>query len=88
MVKIIDGKKLAEKIKDEIVKEIIELNHGRPENCLVRPNLAIILVGEREDSKIYVARKERAAKEVGIDTHFSAITFTRRSRYRHNHNVH
>ena len=69
MVKIIDGKKLAEKIKDEIVKEIIELNHGRPENCLVRPNLAIILVGEREDSKIYVARKERAAKEVGIDTH-------------------
>ena len=69
MVKIIDGKKLAEKIKDKIVKEIIELNHGRPENCLARPNLAIILVGEREDSKIYVARKEQEAKKVGIDTH-------------------
>lgn len=69
MVKIIDGKKLAEKIKDKIVKEIIELNQDRPENCLVRPNLAIVLVGEREDSKIYVALKEREAKRIGIDTH-------------------
>lgn len=68
-MKIIDGKKLAEKIKDEIVKDIIKLNGGRPENCLIRPNLAIILVGEREDSKIYVARKEAEAKKIGIDTH-------------------
>lgn len=68
-MEIIDGKKLAEKIKDEIVKDIIGLNQGQPEKLLLRPNLAIILVGEREDSKIYVARKEQAAKEVGIDTH-------------------
>ncbi|MDO8667479.1 MAG: bifunctional 5,10-methylenetetrahydrofolate dehydrogenase/5,10-methenyltetrahydrofolate cyclohydrolase [bacterium] len=69
MVKIIDGKKLAEKIKDKIVKEIVKLNDGHPEQALARPNLAIILVGEREDSKIYVALKEREAKKVGIDTH-------------------
>jgi len=69
MVKIIDGKNLAEKIKDEIVKEIVKLNGGRPENCLIRPNLAIVLIGEREDSRIYVARKEAEAKKVGIDTH-------------------
>jgi len=69
MVKIIDGKKLAEKVKDKIVKEIVALNQGQPEKLLIRPNLAIILVGEREDSKIYVALKERQAKEVGIDTH-------------------
>lgn len=69
MVKIIDGKKLAEKIKDNIVKDIVGLNHGRAELPLKRPNLAIILIGEREDSRIYVARKEKAAKEVGIDTH-------------------
>lgn len=74
MAKIIDGKKLAEKIKDKIVKEIIELNGGRAENCLERPNLAIILIGEREDSEIYVARKEQAAKEVGVDTHLYKCT--------------
>lgn len=73
--KIINGKKIAEKIKDEIVKEIIELDKtsspgnkklGLAEN---RPNLAIILVGEREDSKLYVDMKEKEAKKVGIDTH-------------------
>jgi methylenetetrahydrofolate dehydrogenase (NADP+)/methenyltetrahydrofolate cyclohydrolase len=61
-MQIIDGKKLAEKIKDEIVQEIVKLNGQRP-------NLAIILVGERQDSKLYVSLKEKEAKKVGIDTH-------------------
>lgn len=59
---IIDGKKIADKIKDDIVKEIIDLKNSRP-------NLAIILVGEREDSELYVKLKEKEAKRVGIDTH-------------------
>lgn len=58
---LIDGKKIAERIKDEIVREIVKLG--------ARPNLAIVLVGEREDSKLYVRLKEKQAKEVGIDTH-------------------
>ena len=62
MAKIINGKKIAEKIKDQLVQEIIELKDQRP-------NLAIILVGEREDSKLYVSLKEIEAKKVGIDTH-------------------
>ncbi len=62
MAIIIDGAKIAEKIKDEIVEEIVKLNGPRP-------NLAIILVGEREDSKLYVQLKEKEAKKVGIDTH-------------------
>jgi methylenetetrahydrofolate dehydrogenase (NADP+) / methenyltetrahydrofolate cyclohydrolase len=61
-MKIIDGKILAEKIKDEVVKDVLKLNG-------VRPNLAIILVGERHDSEIYVRLKEQEAKKVGIDTH-------------------
>lgn len=61
-MEIIDGVKLAEKIKDEIVSEVKTLG-------LERPNLAVILVGEREDSKIYVGLKEKQAKLVGIDTH-------------------
>lgn len=62
MAKIIDGKELAEKIKDQVVKEIVDLKYSRP-------NLAIILIGEREDSKLYVEMKEKEAKKVGIDTH-------------------
>ncbi|MBI4779158.1 bifunctional 5,10-methylenetetrahydrofolate dehydrogenase/5,10-methenyltetrahydrofolate cyclohydrolase [Candidatus Falkowbacteria bacterium] len=67
MSKIIDGKKLAEKIKDGIVKEIV----GGSKNVynIARPNLAIILIGERPDSELYVNLKEREAKKVGIDTH-------------------
>ena len=59
---IIDGKKIAEAIKDEIALAIFN-NKGR------RPSLAIILVGERPDSELYVNLKEREAKKVGIDTH-------------------
>jgi methylenetetrahydrofolate dehydrogenase (NADP+)/methenyltetrahydrofolate cyclohydrolase len=62
MAKIIDGRALAEKIKDEIVQEILKLKTRRP-------NLAIILVGDREDSKLYVSLKEKEAKKIGIDTH-------------------
>lgn len=62
MVKIIDGKILADKIKDEVAAEIFKLKGQRP-------NLAIILIGEREDSVLYVSLKEREAKKVGIDTH-------------------
>lgn len=67
MAKIIDGKQLAEKIKDEIVAEIVKLNGGVPV-APRRPHLAIILIGEREDSKLYVSLKEKEAKKVGIDT--------------------
>lgn len=61
-MQIIDGKALAEKIKDDLVKEILRFNGERP-------NLAIILIGNREDSSLYVSLKEKEAKKVGIDTH-------------------
>jgi len=66
MVKLIDGKKIAEKIKDEITQEVFSLKG-------VRPNLAIILVGEREDSKLYVSLKEKEGKKIGIDTHLYSL---------------
>ena len=61
--KIIDGQQIAEKVKDEIALEIFERQDTR------RPSLAIILVGERPDSQLYVSLKEKEAKKVGIDTH-------------------
>ena len=62
MIKIIDGKKIAEKVKDDITKGVFALKG-------LRPNLAIILIGEREDSKLYVSLKEKEGVKVGIDTH-------------------
>ncbi|HOZ55659.1 MAG: Bifunctional protein FolD protein [Parcubacteria group bacterium ADurb.Bin316] len=62
MAQIINGQVLAEKIKDEVAKEIYDLKGERP-------SLAIILIGDREDSVLYVNLKEKEAKKVGIDTH-------------------
>lgn len=62
MGKLIEGRNLAEKVKDKIAKEIYNLKGPRP-------NLAIIMVGDRKDSEIYVSLKEKEAKKVGIDTH-------------------
>lgn len=61
MVKKIDGIKISEKIKDQIAKDIFALQGPRP-------NLAIVLVGERADSQLYVSLKEKEGKKVGVDT--------------------
>ncbi len=66
MLKIIDGKKIASKIKTKIAKEVFKSKE-------LRPSLAIILVGEREDSKLYVSLKEKEAKTVGVDTHLYCL---------------
>jgi len=66
MMQLIDGKKLAEKIKTAVAKEVFAENGGHP-------NLAIILANDREDSKLYVSLKEQEAKKVGIDTHLYKI---------------
>lgn len=66
MAKIIDGRKIAERVKDQIAQDIFKLNGPRP-------NLAIILVGEREDSKLYVSLKEKEGKRIGVDTHLYAL---------------
>jgi len=62
MVQKIDGQAIAERVKKKIAKEIHQLKGPRP-------NLAIILVGDRPDSQIYVAKKEQEGKKVGIDMH-------------------
>ena len=75
---IIDGHKIADRIKDDIVKDIVELNGGQRDlkaqaKADHRPNLAIVLVGEKEDSSIYVNLKEQEAKKVGVDTYLYKI---------------
>jgi methylenetetrahydrofolate dehydrogenase (NADP+)/methenyltetrahydrofolate cyclohydrolase len=63
MTKIIDGKKIAEEIKEELKSEVLALAKKG-----IVPGLAVILVGEDSASQIYVKNKERVAKEVGINS--------------------
>lgn len=58
-MKILDGKKLSQKILNNLKKEI--------EKKQLRLKLAIVLVGEDQNSKIFIKQKEKACKLVGID---------------------
>src|ERR1035437_6477041 len=59
---LIDGKKIAADIKEEIKNKIISLvNEGK--NI---PGLVTILVGDNLGSQIYVNNKGKACKEVGM----------------------
>jgi len=62
MAEIIDGKKIAKQLNKKTLKEIERLGGNIP-------GLAIILVGQREDSKLYVGLKEKEARKIGIETH-------------------
>lgn len=62
MAKIIDGKKIAQDVRDEIKEEVLRL---KAKTGTV-PGLAVILVGDDPASKIYVRMKENACKEAGF----------------------
>ena len=61
MAVIIDGKKLAKKIREELKKECDELKEKN-----IYPKLAVIMVGDNPASKVYVKNKSKACDEIGI----------------------
>lgn len=61
---IIDGKKTAQQIKDEVKIEVEELKKKKG----ITPGLAVVLVGENSASQVYVAHKQKACLEVGINS--------------------
>ena len=61
---IIDGKKIAAELREELKKKVAELKSIH--NAV--PGLTVILVGEDPASKIYVKNKEKFAKEVGLNS--------------------
>ena len=63
MPKILDGKKLSQRLKDELKIEIANLKSKI--NCV--PGLAVVQVGNVSASSVYVKAKTKAAKEVGIN---------------------
>ncbi len=69
---IIDGKRIAEGIREELKKRVAKLRE-----CEVVPGLGVILVGDDPASKSYVAGKHKACEEIGIhsdDHHLPADT--------------
>ncbi len=58
---IIDGKKTAQDIKDELKEKVAKLKESGKEI-----GLAVILVGDNPASKVYVRNKEKACEYVGI----------------------
>jgi len=61
MAKIIDGKALAQSIKENIALEVAALKEKG-----ITPGLAVILVGDDPASKVYVNNKKKACAQVGI----------------------
>ena len=61
---IIDGKKEAEILREEIKKEIISIK--KKTNKV--PGLSVILIGDLVPSQIYVRNKEKNSKEVGMNS--------------------
>ncbi|KAM1169591.1 hypothetical protein ACFX13_032052 [Malus domestica] len=59
---IIDGKAIAQTIRNEIAEEVRHLSqkYGKV------PGLAVVIVGTRKDSQSYVSMKRKACAEVGI----------------------
>ena len=61
---IIDGKKEAAILREEIKNEIAELKKKTKKV----PGLTVILIGEFAPSQIYVKNKEKSSREVGINS--------------------
>ena len=60
--KVIDGKKIALEIRQEVSKSVEEMAYKHS----MKPGLAVILVGDDPASAVYVKNKERSAIEVGM----------------------
>ena len=59
---LIDGKKIAAELREELKKEVSDLKTKYNKV----PGLTVILIGDLTPSQIYVRNKEKSAKEVGL----------------------
>lgn len=68
MSNIIDGKAVANKIKDKLKNEVSFLSgHGS------KPGLAVVLVGDNPASLVYTKAKAKACEELGINSFHYAL---------------
>ena len=59
---LIDGKKIAAELREELKKEVSDLKAKYNKV----PGLTVILIGDLTPSQIYVRNKEKSANEVGL----------------------
>jgi len=59
---LIDGKKIAAELREELRKEVV----GLQTKYNKVPGLTVILIGDMAPSQIYVRNKEKSANEVGL----------------------
>ena len=64
MTHIIDGKKIASDLQESLKQQIESLKktHG------ITPYLVVIIVGDDPASQVYVASKEKTAKNIGMES--------------------
>lgn len=61
MAKLLNGKEVSQRIKDELKSEVAVLKeHG------IHPGLAVVIVGDDPASRVYVNNKKKACGELGI----------------------
>src|SRR5690606_38270894 len=61
MAQILDGKKVAQEVRERLKGRVVRLAQQG-----IVPGLSVTLVGEDPASKVYVASKDAAAKDVGM----------------------
>ncbi len=69
VAEIVDGKKIAAQTRAALAQRIAERT-GRAER---RPGLVTILVGDDPASKVYVGRKQRESKEIGMHSESAVL---------------
>lgn len=57
----IDGKKIAQNIREQLIKEVFSLSSRK-----IYPKLSVILIGSDPGSKVYVNQKEKTGAALGI----------------------
>jgi len=62
--KVLSGTEVAKDVKSKLVEEVKKLQVDNPGFV---PGLAVVQVGDREDSNVYIRMKMKAAQEIGIN---------------------
>ncbi|XP_078516439.1 C-1-tetrahydrofolate synthase, cytoplasmic [Lissotriton helveticus] len=61
---VLSGKTVSALVRERLKKEVLSLKEQAPD---FRPGLAILQVGDRDDSNLYISMKLKAAAEIGIN---------------------
>ncbi len=61
MYQILDGKKVSQRVKDELKDRVVSLKEKG-----INPGLAVIIVGNDSASRVYVNNKKKACEYIGI----------------------